>query len=217
MNDFFTNSFWAESEFKFPIMYGLALFVILPLCLLKDVSKMRFTSIFGICSLLCLILIIIIESPWYLKYYLDNIYHKDDPSTHINLWDVTSGFNSNLYFFKGTATLFYAYSCHIGAFPIYKHLQNNIMRRIQKVFSRSIFLDALFYTIVGVTGLLSVPFNPPDLIIERYSIWSSDIFMTIGRLSFVLTLIMKIPANYNAFRLSFLEVFFKDNYVSNTR
>jgi amino acid permease len=206
IDNFFKFSFWSNNEFKFPIMYGVGFAIILPLCLLKDISKMRFTSIFGVLSLMSLILIIIIEFPWYLSDYLHNIYKEDDPSTHLNLWNISTGFTSKLYFFQGTATLFYAYSCHIGAFPIYKELKNNVRRRIEKVFTRSIILDASFYLIVGVTGYLSNPLGTPDLIIERYKLFDSDIIMTLGRIAFVFTLIMKIPANYNSFRLSLLNL-----------
>jgi amino acid permease len=213
MNDFFEKSFWSYYSFKFPIMYGLAFFVILPLCLLKDISKMRFNSIFGVISLMFLVFIIIGQTPSYISDYWNNIYKLDDPSTHLNVWDVSKGFTENFYFFKGTATLFYAYSCHMGAFPVYKSLNNNISRRIQKVFARSIILDGTLYAIVGLSGYLSNPIGTPSLIIERYKLFSNDIIMTIGRIAFIFTLIMKIPANYNSFRLSLLGLFSKqDNF-----
>ena len=57
--------------------------LILPVCLMKDISKMRFVSMFGICALIYSILVVVIGSPWYLKYYLDN-YNEDDQKTHEN-------------------------------------------------------------------------------------------------------------------------------------
>jgi len=165
---------------------------------------MRFNSIFGIASLFFLVIIIVIQSPWYISDYWNNIYKEDDPSTHLNIWDISKGFTENSYFFKGTATLFYAYSCHIGAFPIYKELKNNVLRRIQKIFLRSILMDATFYMVVGITGYLSNPISTPDLIIERYKLLGNDFVMTIGWLMFIFTLMMKIPANYNSFRISLL-------------
>jgi amino acid permease len=191
-------------------MYGVGFIIILPLCLLKDISHMRFTSIFGVFSLLFLILIILVQSPWYFSHYLHTVYKKNDPKTHLNLWNISTGFTEELYFFKGAATVFYAYSCHFGAFPVYQSLKNHTQRRIEKVFARSIILDASAYLIIGIAGYLSNPINTPDLIIERYELFPSDIVMTLGRIAFIFTLIVKIPAKYNSFRISVLDLLGKD-------
>jgi amino acid permease len=216
LDKFFNKSFWSRYEFKFPIMFAIALLIVMPLCLLKNISKMRFNSIFGIFSLFLLIVIIIVETPWYFSDYLNNIYKESDKSTHLNIWDVSQGFTDNLYFFKGTATLFYAYSCHIGAFPVYSELKNKVLRRIQKVFARSVILDGTFYAIVGLTGYLTNPINTPDLIIERYKLFKTDIIMTLGWIFFIFTLIMKIPANYNSFRITLISMLgYEDSGISN--
>jgi amino acid permease len=165
--------------------------------------------------MLFLVLIIIIQTPWYFADYLNTKYDPNNPETHLNIWDISKGFTSDFYFFKGTATLFYAYSCHIGAFPVFKSLENNILRRIKKVFARSIILDGSFYAIVGITGYLSNPIGTPALIIERYKLFSSDIIMTLGRLAFLLTLIMKIPANYNSFRLTLIGLISNEDNLDN--
>jgi sodium-coupled neutral amino acid transporter 11 len=216
LDKFFTKSFWSGYDYKFPIMFSVALFVVMPLCLLKNISKMRFNSIFGIFSLFLLIVIIIVETPWYFSDYLNNKYISSDETTHLNVWDASKGFTYNLYFFKGTATLFYAYSCHVGAFPVYKELKNNVLRRIKKVFARSVILDGTFYAIVGLTGYLSNPIDTPDLIIERYKLFKSDIIMTLGWIAFIFTLIMKIPANYNSFRVTLINLLgYEDSEISN--
>jgi amino acid permease len=214
MDQFLTSGFWVTAVYKFPIMYGIVL-IILPLCLIKDISKMRFSSMFGVISLIFLIMVIIIQSPWYIMHYWEETYKEDDPSTHLNLWNVGIGFTKDLNFFKGSATLFYAYSCHVGALPVYKTLKNNVQRRIQKVFKRSLLLDAILYSVVGILGYLSMPINTPDLIVERYKLFDSDLIMDIGRIATALTIIMKVPANYNSFRISVLEVFFNTTEISN--
>ncbi len=196
-------------------MFGIGAFIILPLCLLKDISKMSFSSILGVVTLFFLVLIIVIEFPWYFSYYLNNDYKKDDESTWINYFDIGKGFTEKLYFFRGMSTLFYAYSCHIGAFPIYKTLREKSARRIQKIYRRSILIDGFFYLIVGITGYLSMPLNTPDLIIQRKKIFNTDIFMTIGRCAFVFTLLTKIPCNYNSFRISFSEYFLGSSEITN--
>ena len=217
LDDFYNLGFWNNYEIKFPIMYGMCILVIIPLCLLKDISKMRFSSTLGVITISALAFIIIVEFPWYFSHYLDKIYNPEDSTTHINLFDISKGFDKELYFFTGTSTLFYAYSCHIAAFPIYKSLKNRNIRRAKKVFGKSIMLDAFLYTLIGVCGYLSSPVNTPDLIIDRYQYFDSDIVMLIGKTAFIFALCTKIPANYNSFRLSILALLFDNGELTNTR
>lgn len=204
LDEFLNVSFWKEYIYKFPVSYGCAL-VFLPLCLLKDISKMRFSSVFGIGSFFLLIGIILAQSPWYIKDFINN-----HPNEHYNFWDISVGFDSKMNFLKSCATLFYAYSCHMGAFPVMVSLTRSSDKRTKKIFRRAIILDAICYMIVGVVGYLSMPIDTPDLIIERKSIFGSDWVMTIGRSSFIFTLLMKIPVHYNAFRFAVLELFDMD-------
>jgi amino acid permease len=217
LKDFYDNGFWYNKEFKYPIMYCVCILIIIPLCLLKDISKMRFSSTLGVITISALALIIIFQFPWYFSHYLKELYKPDDPKTHINIFDISKGFDKDLYFFTGSSTLFYAYSCHIAAFPIYKSLKNRNIRRARKVFSRSIMLDGFLYMLIGVCGYLSTPIETPDLIIDRYQYFDTDIIMLIGKSAFILALCAKIPANYNSFRLSVLALLFDNTEVTNKR
>jgi sodium-coupled neutral amino acid transporter 11 len=202
---------WSLAYIKFPIMFGIAIFILMPLCLLKDISKMRVTSLFSICSLIYAILVIIIQCPNYFMQFL-----IDNPDVQINWFDIRTGFTTKLYFFTGTATVFFSYTCHIGAFPVYRTLKDNTQRRIYKVFRRSILLDAVIYIAVGVCGFLTVPVGTPELIIYRENKFSNDIPMMIGRLLMAVNLILSSPANFNGFRLSIMNLIGWDTiHISN--
>lgn len=192
-------------------MYGTCI-ILIPLCLLKDISKMRIPSLFSICSLIYTLFVIIIESPKFFAKFLNE--HSID---EVNWFDIRKGFGKDLKFFTSTATVFFAYTCHVGAFPVYKTLKNNVTRRINKVFRRSISLDAIIYLAVSICGYLTVPIGTPDMIIYREGKLDSDIPMIIGRLLMALNLVFSTPANYNAFRLSVLEVVFDTNEVTDSR
>ena len=97
--DLFKQDKWDLYYIKFLIMFGLTI-LISPVCLLKNISKMRFVSMFGICSLIYSILVIVIETPWFFKYYLDNVYKENDPSTHDNWFDISKGFTKDFNFLK---------------------------------------------------------------------------------------------------------------------
>ncbi len=217
MDDFTKNSFWRGKKYKFPIQFGLLCFILLPLCLLKNIGKMRFTSFIGVGSLLVMYIIVFVEAPWYMIDYWTNIYKKDDKSTHLNFFNVEIGFQSDLAFLKGMATLFYGFGTHYGAYPIMCVVKNRTYERLQKIFIRGILVCAILYMSMGVIGYLSVPYDTPVLIIERYKLFESDIFMTIGRTVFILTLLFKIPANYNSMRISVLVLIFGKSDVSNFR
>ncbi len=192
-------------------MYGICLLLV-PLCLLKDISKMRVASLFSICSLIYAILVIIVECPFYVHKFL-----QDHKLEDINWYDMSTGFDKNLYFFRGTATIFFAYTCHVGAFPVYKTLKNNITRRVNKVFMRSIVLDILIYITVGICGYLTQPIDTPDLIIYREKYLKNDIAMDIARLGMAINLLLSTPANYNAFRLSVMEITWGSSDVTDKR
>ena len=106
--------------------------LVYPLCLLKDISKMRFASLFGVLALVYSIIVVIVESFFYL--FKENW----DLVGEMNWIDITKAFSldAGIPFFGGIATVFYLYSCHAGAFPVYKTLRNNTTRRIKKVFGK---------------------------------------------------------------------------------
>jgi amino acid permease len=209
VENFFKEA-WTSPAYKFPIMYLICL-VLMPLCLIKDISKMRIASLFSICTLIYAIMVIIIECP----FYYSDFASKHDVAKEINWFDITTGFDNHLNFFRGTATIFFAYTCHVGAFPVFKTLKNNVNRRINKVFMRSILLDIVIYISIGICGYLTQPIKTPPLIIYRDKLFNNDLAMDIARLGMAVNLILSAPANYNAFRLSVLEIVWGTNEVSN--
>ena len=206
---------WDQTKIKYPIMFGTTLLVT-PICLLKDISKMRFASTFAVCALIYCILVVVVQTPWFYKDYLDN-YDEDDSDTHANWFDITKGFTSKLHFFTGVATVFFCYTCHPGAFPVFKTLKNNTEKRINTVFFRSICLDIIIYVLIAITGFMTAPTNPKSLIIYRESVFDNDIFMTIAKIALGLDLFLSLPANYNSFRCSFFMVFFNTDKIDNKR
>ena len=213
--DIYEEEVWDSAILKFPIMFGIII-LITPICLLKDISKMRFASMFGICAYIYCISIIVIQTPWFLLHYLEN-YKKDDKSTHANWFDIRKGFTSELNFFTGIATVFFTYSCHSGAFPVFKTLKNNTEQRINKVFFRSICIDIIIYVLIAICGFITAPLNPQSLIIFRESIFKNDIFMTIAKIALAANLFLSLPANYAGYRCSFFIVIFGTDKIDTKR
>lgn len=213
--DQYENEVWDLAKLKYPIMFITTLLVA-PLCLLKDISKMRFASMFGVCALIYCIIVVVIQTPWFYKDYLDH-YKEDDPSTHANWFDITKGFTKELNFFTGVATVFFTYSCHPGAFPVFKTLKNNTEKRINTVFFRSLLLDIIIYIFIAICGFMTAPTKPQSLIIYRESVFENDFFMTIAKIALAIDLFLSLPANYASYRCSFFVLAFGTDKIDNRR
>ncbi|MBQ1754225.1 MAG: hypothetical protein II002_04750, partial [Bacteroidales bacterium] len=83
--------------------------------------------------------------------------------------------------------------------------------RIQKVLRNAILIDVISCMIISLSGYLSQPFNTPELILERHTIFKHDFLMTTGLILFICTLVTKIGANYNGLRITILNLFKYDS------
>ena len=80
MNEFCEKSFWNFYIWKFSVMYGIVIFILLPLSLMKDLSKLRLFSIFAVLSLFLMMLIIIVQTPSYYSHWQEN---KKEGEKHV--------------------------------------------------------------------------------------------------------------------------------------
>ena len=211
----YKEEYWSQKLYlKFPIMLGVVALVY-PLCLLKDISKMRFASLFGVLALVYSIIVVIVESFFYL--FKENW----DLVGEMNWIDITKAFSldAGIPFFGGIATVFYLYSCHAGAFPVYKTLRNNTTRRIKKVFRRSIILDVCIYFSIAAASFITSPKDPPELILYRPNLsgFNSDYFILVAKVGIIFNLFFSTPANYAGFRLSFFELAFGNTNITDKK
>ena len=173
---------------------------------------------FGVITLISLIILIVVEFPSYYTYYKEYIYSPNDVTTHINLYDYKSGFDSSLYFFQYCSSLFYSFITTIGVVPIFNILHNIILRRMQKVVRRTALFDIVLFIVITVIGYLIWPVNRPDLIIEREKIRKgADVPMSIGRIALVLTVMMKLPNNYTLLRITIFNMVWGSTEIINKK
>ena len=207
LDHFVENSFWKNYSYKFLVCYGICLILLLPFCLKKNIGEMKAPTYIGVISIMFAILIIIIQSPYFIVHYYDEIYKKDDKTTHLNVYDLSKGIDKDLNIIRPFVTLFFAYISQNALFPVIEALKDRTKKKIDKVLYISSVIDCIIYILIGILGYLTQPIDTPDLIIERKSIFKKDYFMTIGRMLLTISLIGKIPPNYNAMRSTLLSSF----------
>lgn len=211
----FKEEYWRkELKVKFPVMIGVASLVY-PLCLIKDLSKMRIPSLIGVLALIYSIIVIIIESFFFLKK------NNWDIISEMNWFDIRKAFSKDdgFPFFGGIATVFYIYSCHAGAFPVYKHLNENNDRRIKKVFRLSILLDVIVYVSIAAASFITCPKNPPELILYRENLegFDPDYFIILAKFGIVFNLFFSTPANYAGLRISLFQLIWGNSIITNKK
>ena len=198
IEDYEENKVWNKYRIRILISFGIAIFILFPLCQLKDVSKMRYGSTFCMISLFILILIIVIECPFFIK---ENIIKKKQT---VNYYDILPGLKGNMELLQSIITLFFSYGCHVGAFAVFESLYRPTRKRVRKLLNRVITIDIFCYLIIGGAGYLTQPEKTPDLIIERKKIFKRDWLMSLGNLFFMFALIAKICVNYKIQKSSIL-------------
>ena len=201
MENFANKSFWGEPKVRMIVCFTICYAILFPLCLTKTLSKMRFASTFGVLCQMLMTFIILVQFP---SFYYHNIHQRKQ---NINFSDIKLGFGKNMELFQSITTIIYAFECHSGLFPVLSNLQRPSRNRVQKVFKNAILIDVISCMIIALSGYLSQPFNTPELIIERHTIYKHDILMITGLILFVFTLITKVGANYNGFRITILNLF----------
>ena len=208
MEIFSKGSFWSESHTRLIVCYSLAIFVFVPLCMIKTFSQMRYVTAFGIFSVFLIIFIVVIQCP---SFFYHNVITNRQT---INFLDFRPGFDHDLKFITSISTIIYAYECHAGIFPVMSSLSNPTEERVNSVFKRATIINAISYVIITLAGYLSQPSHTPDLILEREKISDSDYLMTLGLILFSLTIMTKIGALFNCLRSLILNAlkYDLDNY-----
>ena len=95
---------------------------------------MKAPTYIGVISLAFVVLIIICQSPYFIDNYYDEIYKKDDKSTHLNVYDLSKGCDKDLNIIRPFVTLFFAYTSQNAVFPIIEAVKERTKKKLIKYF-----------------------------------------------------------------------------------
>ena len=205
------DSFWDEWYIKYLLPYLSSIIIVYPMCLIKDVSKLRIISLIGVVNIIFLIFIVLFQSKDYIT--------KDNLKNNVNYIDIRKGFQDKFDALNFISTIFYAACFHIGCVPVINTLKNNVRRRIYKSIRRTILMDIVLYLTIAIVGYLSYPVNTPSLIIQRPTLikGDSDILMGIGKLGFVFMFYSKLPNTYSSLRITLFDKLFGSTEITNKK
>ena len=183
----FNMGFSYESVYNIYSQIGLtaliAFPIIFPLLCNNKMSGFRYISLISILSLTYIMIILIMYAPAYFQqnYTPEKLYYAK--------------FDWN--FFSSFAITFFSFGCHMEIIPIYNELQEPSTRRISKVIGRTIFINAKYYTIVGLAGYLSTFDETAQIVIERPPLngMQNDYYLIFGRAIVILVLCIAYPIN----------------------
>ena len=124
--------------------------------------------------------------------------------------DLSKAFTSDLHFFKGMASLFTAYSCVTGVYPVYegfKHQKSGFHKmKLSTLFS--VILVTLLHILSITVAFLTEPIYPEDIIIYRKPKDNGkDILMNIAKFAIAWSLFFYLPGYYFGLRLSIANSF----------
>lgn len=179
----------------------------IPLCSLKDISKLQYVCLVGTISLGLSILVVILECPFYIYQYFNNYSNNTIP--------IFPPKDSNIdlsYSWIDTIGIFlFGFTSHNGIFQVFQELERPGKRRCRKVINRSFIIELVFYFLLSLAGFLSSFYQTPDVFLKRKNlIGFNDYFIIIVRILLVLTMNSTIAVNYNVMRMSINSMVFKE-------
>lgn len=178
------------------IMVVVNLAIMTPLSMFKELSSLRFVSLFNSFSLIYISLLILAEFPLY---------------AIENSWSSVQLYNLDITLIYGFNLCLFSANCHTNISQIQGELFNSNIRRIKKVSTRAMLAVYFPYMGLGLFGYLSTLDNTPDLIImrQRPSLIPNDFLMVIGRFFMAITLTFGVPVNIPPCRLAIIKTWFR--------
>lgn len=198
----FKDKMWWEPKLRFPIIFGYTI-VLCCICIIRDLSKLNFAGYFGVFAITYSILVVLVEANKYYNFYKDNIYVKEEESTHPNWWDFRKAFTKELNFFRGMASLFTAYGGHTSVYPLYEtftYVKDGTNKMKKSIIYCNIITCAYHFLCI-VPAFLTNPVQQADLIIFRKNEFGGyDIPMNIAKFTVAICLFFSVPLLYVAYR-----------------
>lgn len=177
----------------------LAVVVVLPLCLLRDLSSLSWTSLLSVLADTLLIIILVIASPYEAR------------REHIQSY--LSVINSGL--FAGIGTISFAFVCQHNSFLVFQSLQHQTYEEWTKVAHLSIVFSYFLCLLFGLSGYLSFgSFTKGDLLLNFPA---DDAKVNVCRFLLGVTMLLTYPMECYVTRHCFQSIIHRTRAYSSER
>ncbi|XP_064447433.1 sodium-coupled neutral amino acid symporter 1 isoform X2 [Mirounga angustirostris] len=178
--------------------------IILPLCLLKNLGYLGYTSGF---SLSCMVFFLIVVI--YKKFQIPCIVMELNSTISANLTNpdmctpkyVT--FNSKTVY--ALPTIAFAFVCHPSVLPIYSELKDRSQKKMQMVSNISFFAMFVMYFLTAIFGYLTFYEKVQSDLLHKYQS-KDDILILTVRLAVIVAVILTVPVLFFTVRSSLFEL-----------
>lgn len=184
------------------ILYAICcIFVNIPLCLIKEISKLRAPSIIATFSIAFVVLTVAIETPFYIKQNISDNKKID--------WIKKPSLTIIFSYFNVLANYMFGYSNHNTLLLVVNDLKHPDYKRGSMIVQRSNWIVFILYCLVGLGGYVSSLDKTPEIYISRENLRSfpNDYFNTITKVVIAICLLSLTPLKWNILRESVKTLF----------
>ncbi|XP_052496400.1 sodium-coupled neutral amino acid symporter 1 [Budorcas taxicolor] len=177
--------------------------IILPLCLLKNLGYLGYTSGFSL-SCMVFFLIVVIYKKFQIACFVPELNSTSPNSTNVDMCTpkyVT--FNSKTVY--ALPTIAFAFVCHPSVLPIYSELKDRSQKKMQMVSNISFFAMFVMYFLTAIFGYLTFYENVQSDLLHKYQS-KDDILILTVRLAVIVAVILTVPVLFFTVRSSLFEL-----------
>lgn len=186
--------------------------IILPLCLLKNLGYLGYTSGFSLtCMFFFLVVVIYNKFKMPCPYISINETLNNSQNATIEEQCTPKYFTFNSKTAYALPTLAFAFVCHPSVLPIYSELRDRTQKKMQLVSHISFFSMFLMYFLTAIFGYLTFYDKVESELLGTYSN-KKDILLLTVRLAVIIAVILTVPVLFFTVRSSLFELARKTKY-----
>ncbi|XP_016021403.2 sodium-coupled neutral amino acid transporter 1 isoform X1 [Rousettus aegyptiacus] len=179
--------------------------IILPLCLLKNLGYLGYTSGFSL-SCMVFFLIVVIYKKFQIRCDVPelNLTNSAANSTNADMcMPKYVTFNSKTVY--ALPTIAFAFVCHPSVLPIYSELKDRSQKKMQMVSNISFFAMFVMYFLTAIFGYLTFYERVESNLLHKYHS-KNDILILTVRLAVIVAVILTVPVLFFTVRSSLFEL-----------
>ncbi|GMI44722.1 hypothetical protein TrCOL_g13908 [Triparma columacea] len=183
--DLLPSSVGLTREMLMIIFTGIVMF---PLSLNSRINSLRYSSLFGICSIFFLVFVAAYHS---ITALLTDGWSQSWGSSEVELW--AGSFRDIV---SACPVIMFAFTCQVNVFSIYEELERKGERRMKRVSNGAVTVCFIAYLLMGTMGYLDFGPNTQSNILKNYCVRKNPSPLIIASfICITITIIMAFPLN----------------------